>query len=667
MTESKKEQLHAAKAVGSTPPKTIEVNSAKTTATNTAKTEEQAFLEKTNLGGINFNFQAKQAKKTNGNFHKDFRKNSRPSDNRRVQESTTVAFDPKGEQPVRIGSLLGLEQVGQCIFIEYGNDMIMVDCGLEFNQTITMGADYLIPDVSYIKKNLKKLKGIVLTHGHLDHIGALKDILPQLDFVPTVYTTPLTLGLVKKTLEERKTVNKLKYKIVNPDTDLVKIGCFEIEFVRVNHNIPETFALSINTPKGVIFTSADFKIDHTPAIDKPADLAKIARIGTEGVRMYIGDSLGANRQGWSKSEKTIGENLDQIIKHSKGRLIMAVFASNVGRIIQAVHSAVKYGKIVFLAGRSMENNVEICRELGYINVPKDYLRKIDSSTDGMADEKTVILCTGAQGEEFAALARIARGEHKDIKLRNGDTVLVSSTAIPGNETQMTAMLNKLLISGVNLITNNDMDIHASGHGYEEDHKLMLSLVKPEYFMPFYTQALERYSHRKIGLDLGIEEKNILMPEGNGVIIEMYKDIVIQSDKRLRLDTIIVDGKGIGGLQGEYVSKARKIMSESGMLTFILKVDVKTRQIVGNIQIESRGFVYTTEIRKVHTDIVKYVEKEYRSRIGKYDNVKQCLKDIKSDLEIVLQKSLDRLPLIVPMFVYMNSDGEMIEDSVEVVE
>lgn len=636
--------------------------------------EEQAFLEKANLGWVNFNFQPKTAKKTTGNFHKKFNEPRETTGVGRFgmkdedPRTKAPAFDAKWEQPVRIGSLLGLEQVWQCIFIEYGGDMILVDCGLEFNETITMGADYLIPDITYVKKNIKKLKWILLTHGHLDHIWALKDILPQLDFLPTIYTTPLTLWLVKKTLEEKKTVNRLKYKIVNPDMDLVKIGCFEIEFVRVNHNIPETFALSINTPKWVIFTSADFKIDHTPAIDKPADLAKIARIGTEWVKLYIGDSLGSDKPGRSKSEKVIWENLDDMIKAAKWRLIISMFASNVGRVIQAVHSAVRYNKTVFLAGRSMINYTEVARELWYINTPKDYLRKYDiNTTDSMTDDKTVILCTGAQWEEFSFLARAARGENQQFKFRKGDTVIVSSNAIPGNETQMAMMLNQLLVKGVNLLTNNDMDIHASGHGHEEDHKLMLSLVKPEYFLPYYMPPKERFAHRKLAVDMDYDPSKILMPEGNGVVIEMYDKAVIVAEKRMKLDTIIVDGKWIGGLQGEYVSKARKIMSESGMLTFILKVDVKTRQIVWNIQIESRWFVYTTEIKKVHTDIVRYVEKEYKNRIAKYDSVKQCLKDIKGDLEIMLQKSLDRLPMIIPMFVYMGSDGEMIEDGAEVVE
>lgn len=663
----------------------------KTLMTNSSSNAgEQAFLEKANLGWINFNFQPKQVKKTDGTLHEEFswstwstqwssfpkgfrsktnwKSKWRQHPEPQLNESPKVVFDPKGEQPVRIGSLLWLEQVWQCIFIEYGGDMILVDCGLEFNETITMWADYLIPDISYVQKNIKKLKGILLTHGHLDHIGALKDILPQLDFLPTIYTTPLTLGLVKKTLEEKKTVNRLKYKLVNPDIDLLKIGCFEIEFVRVNHNIPETFALSINTPKWVIFTSADFKIDHTPAIDKPADLAKIARIGTEWVKLYIGDSLWADKPGWSKSEKVIGENLDEMIKNAKGRLIISMFASNVGRVIQAVHSAVRYNKTVFLAGRSMINYTDVARELWYINTPKDYLRKYDiNTTDSMTDDKTVILCTGAQWEEFSFLARAARGENNQFKFRKWDTVIVSSNAIPGNETQMAMMLNQLLVKWVSLLTNNDMDIHASWHGHEEDHKLMLSLVKPDYFIPYYMPPKERYAHRKLAVDMGFDPSKILMPEWNGTVLEMYNDIVIQSDKRMKLDTVIIDGKWIGGLQGEYVSKARKIMSENGMLTFILKVDVQHRKIVWNIQIESRGFVYTTEIKKVHTDIVKYLEKEYTLRIPKYDSVKQCLKDIKADLEMVLEKSLGRVPLIIPMFVYIGGDGEIIPESAEVAD
>lgn len=391
---------------------------------------------------------------------------------------------------------MGAEQVGQCMFIEYENDMILIDAGMEFAPKEAFGADYIVPDISYIKRNIKKLRGIVITHGHLDHVGALRDMLPDLGY-PMIYTTPLSLGIIKKTFDDPKDAEKVKYKIVDPDMDIVKLGCFTIEFIPVNHNIPETLALAINTPKGLIFDSADFKIDHTPAIDRPADLGKIARIGTEGVNLYIGDSLGANKKGWSISEYEVGNHLEHIIKSVNGRLIIATFASNVGRIIQIINSAVKYDKVVFLSGRSMVNNVEICQKLGYINTPKGYVRKLSSEIDSFDDNRVIVLSTGAQGEEFAALTRIARGEHNIIQLRKGDTIMRSATTIPGNEGDVNKMLNDLVVKDINIITNDDVDIHASGHGNEEDHKLMLSLLRPKFFFPYFMPAVERYAHRAL--------------------------------------------------------------------------------------------------------------------------------------------------------------------------
>jgi len=314
---------------------------------------------------------------------------------------TPISYEPildpkklikKWEKPVRIGSLLGSEQVGQCVFIEYENDMIIIDAGMEFAAEDELGADYIVPDISYVKKNIKKLRWIIITHGHLDHIGALRDMLPDL-WYPVIYTTPLALWIIKKTFDDPKEANKIKYKIVDPDIDLVKLGCFRIEFVRVNHNIPETMALAIQTPKGLIFNSADFKIDHTPAIDKPADLNKLARIGMEWVKLYMWDSLWASKKWRSVSEQKIGKNLDELIKNTKSRMIVATFASNIGRIIQFVNSAIRYNKVVFLSGRSMVNNVEICQKLWYINVPKWYVRKLSKEVEDLPDERVLILST----------------------------------------------------------------------------------------------------------------------------------------------------------------------------------------------------------------------------------------------------------------------------------
>lgn len=568
--------------------------------------------------------------------------------------------DPKklikrGEKPVRVGSLMGLEQVGQCIFIEYDKDLILVDAGMEFAAEAELGADYIIPDISYIKKNKAKLKGIVLTHGHLDHIGALRDILPELDF-PMIYTTPLALGLIKKTFENPKDAMKIKYKLIDPDMDIIKLGCFTLEFARVNHNIPETLAVAIHTPKGVIFDSADFKIDQTPAIDQPSDLAKIARIGLEGVKLYIGDSLGSDRPGWSVSEKVIGKNLDDLIKNTQSRTIIATFASNVGRIIQIINSAIKYNKVVFLSGRSMVNNIEICQELGYINVPKGFIRKLSTEVDTLPDERVLILSTGAQGEEFAGLTRMARGDHPMVQLKPGDTVLMSASAIPGNEMAVSNMINDLIVKGVNVVTRDDIDIHASGHGFMEEHKLFLSLLKPEYFLPFFMPPAERYAHRKLAIDLGMDADHILMPHENGDVIEIYDEVTLIASQQIKLDKVVVDGKGIGHLSGEYVIKARKIMAESGIVGLIFKVDTKTRELVGNIQIESRGFVYSSEVKKIHTQIVEFARAKYNDNCKKRMDIKDNLKFIREELGEYITKIIGRVPMLMLMYVYINREA-----------
>lgn len=561
-----------------------------------------------------------------------------------------------GEEPVKVWSLLGLEQVGQCIFIEYKDDIILVDAGMEFAANETMWADYIIPDIAYIKKNIKKFKGVFLTHGHLDHIWALRDILPELDF-PMVYTTPLTLGLVKKSFDDAKLAQKIKYKIVDPDIDIVKVWSFMVEFVRVNHNIPETFALSITTPKWVIFTSADFKIDHTPAIDLPADLAKIARIGTEGVKLYIGDSLWSQRPWFAISEKVIGQNLDKVIKDAKGRLVISTFASNVGRVIQIIESAARLGKVVFLSGRSMIGYTEVAAELGYIRVPEGVIRKVESGDiNTMPDEKIIVLSTWAQGEEFSALARMSRGEFQYFQLKPGDTVLTSSSAIPGNEKQMAKMINALVTQGINMITLDDMDIHASGHGGAEDHKIMLWLLRPKFFLPFYTEANLRYRHRWLAMDMGMPSERILMPNHNGDMLEIYDDGVIISPHSIKLNTVLIDGKWKGHLSGEYVIKARQIMADAGMVSLIFKVDNVSKELVWNIQIESRWFVYSSEVKDIHTQIVEFTRKKYNDNKNKNRTTWDILKMIKEDLWWFINKIIWRSPMIIVAYVYISRDS-----------
>ncbi len=573
------------------------------------------------------------------------------------EEATKNEFVIKpNEKPVRIWSLMGLEQVWQCMFIEYGDDMILVDAGMEFaSDQTTLGADYIVPDVRYVKNNIHKLKWIIISHGHLDHIWGLRDILPELDF-PMIYTTPLSLGIIKKLFDDKADVAKIKAKIIDPDTDIIKLGCFTIEFVRVNHNIPETNAQAIYTPKGVIFNSSDFKFDHTPAIDKPADLAKIARIWTEWVKLYIGDSLGCQKQWRAISEKEVGHTIERIVKETDSRIIVATFASNVWRVIQLINSAIKYNRVVFLSGRSMINNVEICEHLGYINVPKWTIRKINNDIENMPDDRVLILCTGAQWEEFSALARMARGEHAQVTLKKWDTVLMSSSTIPWNELQASWMMNSLVAKWINLVTNDAMDIHASGHGNAEDHKLMLTLVKPEFFLPFYIEAMLRYEHRKLGLAQWIPDENILMPNENGCIIEMFDNWCRVSEEKLDLDTVLIDGKWKGHLSGEYVIKARQIMAHDGCVVLLFKVDMTTNQLIWNVQIESRWFVYSTEVRQIHTDVVEYARSSYNDLLKKRFETKEIMRTIRDNLAEFMMKKVWREPLVIPMYVYIGKDG-----------
>jgi ribonuclease J len=348
--------------------------------------------------------------------------------------------------------------------------------------------------------------------------------------------------------------------------------------------------------------------------------------------------------------------LEDQIKNIKGRIFIATFASNVGRVIQIINSAIKHNRVIFLSGRSMLNHVQICQELGYIDAPKGMIRKLDDDVNTLPDERVLVLSTGAQGEEFAALTRMSRGEHPQVALHKGDTIIMSASVIPGNELATSKMTNALLSLGVELTTNNEIDVHTSGHGYAEEHKLFLSLIKPKFFLPFFDELSHRTAHKKLALDMGIPEENILMPLENGIVIEMYDEVVLQSDKKLKLDTVLIDGKGKGHLSGEYVIKARKIMAQDGVVALIFKVDTKTRELVGNLQIESRGFVYSSEVKSIHTKIVEYARNIYNANLKKKMDVKDNLKNIRDVLGDEIGKIIGRIPMLMVMWVYINREA-----------
>ena len=579
---------------------------------------------------------------------------SAPKKLEQVQAQAT--FTPKqGEIPVKIWFLGWLEQVGENMtFLEYKDEILVVDAWLVFPGGDVFGIDYIIPDISYLKLRRDKIKAIIITHGHLDHIGALKHVLPALGY-PMIYASNLTIHMIKKIFEEAKLLKNLKYKVINPDTDILKFGAFTVESFRVNHNVPESLGFAIHTPKGLVVTPGDYKIDFSPAVDKPADMAKIARIGQEGVKLMLSESTNAIKPGRTPSESIIGQNLDASIKNAKGRLIIATFASNIGRVIQIIESAAKYNKVVFVSGRSMVNNIEIVKQLGYINVPHGFVRKVSEEINNMPDERVVVLCTGAQGEEFAALTRISRNEDKHIHLKPGDQILMSATPIPGNEKAVISMMNDFVRHNIDVVTNANLDIHASGHAYQEDIKIMTALLKPEYVVPIHGEPIQRNANKHVNMEIGIPKDNIFLID-NGAVLEMYDDGVKVSDRKLKLDTVMIDGLGMGHLSGEYVIKARKIMAEDGVLSLIFKVDTKTKELVGNVQIESRGFVYSSEVQKVHTDIVEHVKKRYYTHLKQTSDVKMILKMIKDELSMFIEKSIGRVPMLMPMFVYINRDA-----------
>lgn len=578
----------------------------------------------------------------------------------RASITKTVVKDPKtlikkDEIPVRIIPLGGLQEIGiNMTLIEYKNDILVVDAGLEFASVEMHGVDYIIPDISYLIKNKKNIRGILITHGHLDHIWALRHILKDIDF-PTVYTTPLAIGLIRKSLDEKDN-KQLKYKILDPDMDILKLGVFTVEIFRVNHSIPESLGFSIYTPKGLIVHAWDYKIDHTPSIDKPADIGKMSRIGQEGVRVFLWESTNANKPGHSISEKIIGDALDGVIRDCKTRMVISTFASNIGRIIQIIDAAVKYNRVVFLAGRSMVTNVKLCQELGYIQVPEHMIRPVSADINNMPDERVLVLCTGSQGEEFAALMRMSNKTYKDMELKPGDAVLLSSHTIPGNEKSVIGMINDLVAIGVNLIDDHSLDVHTSWHGYQEDIKMMLAMLKPEYYIPVHGEPFMRHANKNIGISMNIPEENILLPY-NGQTVEMYDNVLMVSDKKIKLDIIMIDGKGQGHMSWEYVMKARGIMAENGIVSLIFKIDTKTNELVGNIQIESRGFVYSSEVKTIHTQIVEFARAKYNEHQKKRMDIKDNLKQMKEDLWGYIEKIIGRVPLLMPMYVYINREAQ----------
>ena len=493
----------------------------------------------------------------------------------------------KVQKKLFIIPLGGLGEIGKNMTaFRYGDDIILVDAGLMFPEDDMLGIDLVIPDITYLVENKDKLRGIFLTHGHEDHIGGLPYVLKELP-VP-VYGTPLTLGILKGRLEEAGTKGDLR--TIRPGVDAITAGSFKLEFMRVNHSIPDAVAIAIHTPIGTVIHTGDFKFDQTPVDGQVTEFSRFAEYGDRGVLCLLADSTNAERPGFTPSEKVVGKTFDEEFRYAKGRIIVATFSSNVHRIQQVVDAAVKYNRKVSVLGRSMQNVVAIATELGYLKVPEGVLIDIDETRNFRADQ-LVICTTGSQGEPMSALTRMATGDHRKVDIVPGDTVIISATPIPGNEKLVSRTIDLLYRLGADVVYERANGVHVSGHASQEEMKLMHNLVRPKFFMPVHGEYRHLVKHAKLAEDLGMDRKHIVIGE-NGAVVELTPDKIAITGK-VPSGKVLVDGLGVGDV-GNIVLRDRKQLSEDGILIVVVGMDGSTGEVVSGPDIVSRGFVYVRE-------------------------------------------------------------------------
>ena len=493
----------------------------------------------------------------------------------------------RGPQKLQIIPLGGLGEIGKNMtVVRYEDEILLIDAGLMFPDEQMLGIDLVIPDITYLMENRDKLKAIVLTHGHEDHIGALPYILRQIS-VP-VYGTRLTLGILEGRLEEANVDSSMLHPVMQGD--IINVGCFSVGFIRVNHSIPDAVGLSIKTPLGMIVHTGDFKLDYTPIDGKMTDFRRFSDLGNKGVLLTMADSTNAEREGHTLSESTVGAAFDKAFHNAKGRIIVATFSSNVHRIQQIVNTAVHYRRKVAVLGRSMVNVVNISLELGYLKAPEGTLVDIDE-IDNYAYEKVVIITTGSQGEPMSALSRMSQSDHRKVMVVPGDTVIISATPIPGNEKMITRTVDNLLKLGANVVYGRENGIHVSGHASQEELKLMHNLVRPKFFIPVHGEYHMLVRHAKLAQTLGMPKENIFIAD-NGQILEFTKDRGSIAG-RVPSGRVLVDGLGVGDV-GNIVLRDRRQLSQDGIIIIVVTMDKENGRVVAGPDIVSRGFVYVRE-------------------------------------------------------------------------
>ncbi len=548
------------------------------------------------------------------------------------------------KQNLKIIPLGGLEEIGKNITVfEYGNDIIVLDCGMAFPDEEMPGVDIVIPDFTYLEKNQAKIRAVVLTHGHEDHIGALPYFLSKFN-VP-VFGTRLTIGLVQNKLKEHGLDKVAKLRAVLPG-NVLKIGEFRVEFIRSTHSIPDAAMIAFHTPVGVILHTGDFKIDTTPIEGKMIDLARIGELGKKGVLALMQDSTNVERQGFTMSESTVGVAFDDIFRNnSKNRIIVATFASNIHRMQQIVNAAAQYGRKIALSGRSVENVVSVAMELGHMKIPKGMLISIDEITN-YPPHKLVIITTGSQGEAMSALTRMAFSEHRKVTLGPSDTVVISANPIPGNEKAVSNVINELYKLDTNVIYESLADVHVSGHACQEELKIIMSLANPKFFIPVHGEYRHLFRHSLLAQDMGIPKKNIFISE-IGNVIEL-NDSKCKITGSVPAGRVLVDGLGVGDV-GNIVLRDRKLLAEGGLIVVVVTLDSHTHEIVAGPDIVSRGFVYMREsedlIEEIKLCATKAVKKCFDRKNCDWNTAKA---KIKSDLGDYLYSKTRRKPMILPV-------------------
>ena len=544
---------------------------------------------------------------------------------------------------VKIIPLGGLEQIGMNMTaFEYEDSIIVVDCGMAFPSDDMLGIDLVIPDVSYLKNNIDKVKGFVITHGHEDHIGALPYVLR--DVPAPVYGTKLTIGLIENKLKEHNMMKTVRRKVVKHGQS-INLGCFRIEFIKTNHSIADASALAIFSPAGIIVHTGDFKIDYTPVFGEPADLQRFAELGKKGVLALMCDSTNAIRPGFTMSERTVGKTFDSIFaEHKNNRIIVATFASNVDRVQQIINTACKYGRKVVVEGRSMVNVIGTASELGYINIPENTLIDIEHLKN-YKKEDTVLITTGSQGESLAALSRMAADLHKKVSIMPGDVVILSSTPIPGNEKAVARVINELSMKGAEVI---NQDTHVSGHACQEEIKLMYSLIRPKFSIPVHGEYRHLMAQRNLAISMGIPKENVILMR-SGDVIEIGDEGYRVAD-HVQAGGILVDGLGIGDV-GNIVLRDRQNLAQNGIIIVVLTLEKYSNQLLAGPDIVSRGFVYVRESEDLMEEAQRIVDEAVQGCLEKHvsdwGKIKNIIRDSLSDF---LWKKMKRNPMILPIIM-----------------